>query len=90
MEIFNFVERSFDINLINKCKSRLGSKTIKKINLYLLGSCQSDIPLNNFKVTIISEKNRKKIHYISEENKNNKIIFENYEKKTITSGEKDA
>ena len=90
MAIFHFVEHSFDINLINKCKTHLESKSIKQINAYLLDLCKLDAPLNNFKVTIYNEKNNKKIQYFSEENKNKEQIFNSYEKENSSSRADDA
>ena len=89
MEIFHFVEHSFDIELINKCKAQLKSKSIKKINSYLRKVIQSDIPSNNFKITINNEKNNI-IQYPFDENKNNKQINDNYEIDNTTSGAENA
>ena len=86
MEIFSFVEQSFDINLINKCKSQLGSKSTKKINTYLRDLCKSDIASNNFQVTVINEVKEEKIQRFSGENKDNLKILDNCEKENIISG----
>ena len=86
MEIFHFVEHSFDFDLINKSKTQLGSKSIKKINIYLRKLVQSEIPSNNLKFTINIEKNNNKIEYLFEENVNNKQIIENFDKDNTTSG----
>ena len=79
MEIFQFVEHSFDFDLINKCKTQLGSKSIKNINENLREVVQLDIPINNFKITINKEKSDKNIKYPFELSINNNQIF-NYEK----------
>ena len=86
MEIFQFVENSFDFDLINKCKAQLGSKSIKKINTNLRDLVQSDIPTNNFKITIDNEKINYKKNNSFEECINNKQLFDNYEKENTTSG----
>ena len=86
MEIFHFVEHSFDFDLINKSKTQLGSESIKKINIYLRKLVQSEITSNNLKFTINIEKNNNKIEYLLEENVNNKQIIEIFEKDNTTSG----
>ena len=56
MELFQFVEHSFDVKLINKCKKRLGIETIKKINKTLNDLALSDVPPNDLKITVAKEK----------------------------------
>ena len=56
MELFQFVEHSFDINLKNKCKNGLGIKNIKKINKTLNELVLSDTPTNDLKITVSKEK----------------------------------
>ena len=75
MEVFSFVENSFDINLINKCKSHLGSKSIKNINVYLRSLCEPDTLSNNSQIINNNEKNKEKIQQMSEENKDSNKIF---------------
>ena len=85
MEIFQFVENSFDFDLINKCKTQLGSKSIKKINTNLRDLVQSDITTNSLTITINNEKNKYKNQNSFEENINNKQIFDDYIKENSTS-----
>ena len=85
MEIFNFVEQSFDFGLINKCKNQLNTKSIKKINSYLRELIKSEVNSSHFKITINNDKFSKKINNPFEENINNKQILENDEKEDTTS-----
>ena len=85
MEMFQFVEQSFDIDLINRCKTNQGSKSIKKINSYLRELSKSEVSSNNLKVTINNENNNNKNQHKLEKNINNNLIFESYEKENTTS-----
>ena len=85
MEIFNFVEQSFDFGLINKCKNQLNTESIKKINSYLRELIKSEVSSSNFKITINNDKIIEKINNPFEESINNKQIFENDEKEDTTS-----
>ena len=85
MEIFHFIEHSFDINLINKCKTHLGSKSIKKINLYLRDLSEIDLNSNNLKVTVNNVNNNKNINYSFEESINNNQMLNSHEKENTAS-----
>ena len=92
MELFHFVEHSFDINLINKCKKRLGNECLKKINKNLTDLALSDLPLNNVKITVVKKvekEDKNLIEFGGDKTKIDKesIEFLNYDKENTISSD---
>ena len=93
MELFQFVEHSFDINLINKCKNGLGIKNIKKINKTLNELVLSDTPTNDLRITVAKEKenddgNRLTLNELEDSKvitEKNSLDYLNYEKENTIS-----